>query len=270
MNKNLFEKFTSKILTTGPFMQVILIVICNNVHYYSSKDPDYTILFTLINLLGAISLASWLYSIAYVANFHIEEKGKVFNKLKLLEICIIGSFILEVCDLILGLETERVDLGGINFSYKEPFIFSFLYLVSGLYSLVYISKILIYAETHKDVGFSGYYKTGLLLIFPIIGIWLINARLEKLKFIEIIEKKNTEDEISKEYDPNKILDAINDEKTLTKIEYKCKEGIIAIYQEYKYPNSGEKVFLNNKKAADGKYKIGFMNNLTVCDGRVKL
>ncbi len=270
MNKFLFEKFTSKILTTGPILQFILIVVCNNVHYYSSNDPDYTLLFILINLIGVIATSAWYYSIAYVANFHINEKGKVFNHLKLLEICIISSFILKVCDMFLGLETATINLSGINFTYKEPFIFSFLYLTSGIYSLIYISKILIYSETHKDVGFSGYYKTALLLIFPIIGIWLIKSRLEKLKFSEIIDENDTKEVNPIEYDPNKIIDAITDEKTLTKTEYKCNEGVIAIYQEYTNPNNGEKVFLNNKRAADGKYKIGFMNYITVKDGCIKL
>lgn len=71
-----------------------------------------------------------------------------------------------------------------------------------------------------------------------------------------------------EFDREKYMETINSERTLTKIEYKCKEGILAIYQEYPQPNIGEKAFLNNKKAGNGKYKIGFMSCITVEDGRV--
>jgi len=48
--------------------------------------------------------------------------------------------------------------------------------------------------------------------------------------------------------------------------YKCQEGNLVIEQELHNPNIGEKVFLDNKPAPSGRYKIGFMSYLEVEDG----
>ena len=51
--------------------------------------------------------------------------------------------------------------------------------------------------------------------------------------------------------------------------YKCNKGVLIIQQEFYQPNKGEQAFLNNEKAPDGKYKIGFMNFIVIENGRVK-
>lgn len=267
MNKTFFEKFASKILKAGPFVQLILIVIFNNVHYYSINDRSYTNLFKLINFIGVIALGMWFYSIAYVANFHIVEKEKVFPKLQLMELCIVVYFFLGSGMIFFDLPQEKINLGSTNVSYSEPFFVALIYFLSGVFSIVYVSKILIYAETHQDVEFKGYYKTALLLIFPIVGIWMIDGRLKRLKYIENFEQEIPE-ETNEEFDANKAMNAITDDITLNKVEYKCKEGILAVYQQFHYPNKGEKAFLNNTKAPDGKYKIGLMNYITISEGRI--
>ena len=61
-------------------------------------------------------------------------------------------------------------------------------------------------------------------------------------------------------------------KSLKKwISYKVPEGLleVEIYPRNKYPWNGDKVKLNSMMAADGKYKIGFMNYLVVEKGHVK-
>lgn len=51
----------------------------------------------------------------------------------------------------------------------------------------------------------------------------------------------------------------------TKIVYTDK-GIIQIELEFGIPSLNNKVFQNNLPAKDGKYKLGFMNNILVKDG----
>ncbi len=59
------------------------------------------------------------------------------------------------------------------------------------------------------------------------------------------------------------------EVVTTRYTYKCQEGELVIEQEYYQPNKGELAFLNGLKAPDGKYKVGFMNCITIENGRVK-
>jgi hypothetical protein len=270
LNKTIYDNFTSKILVAGPILQFLLIVVCNNVHYYSSSDPDSTLLFSLINLVGIVAYSSWLYSIAYVANFHIERKELNFKKLRLLEICIVVCFFLEIALTLFHFPKAMVNLDFMYFTYSEPFLLSLVYFISGLFSIIYVSKILIFAETHAEVDFSGYYKTALFLFFPFIGIWLIDKRLDRLKLLKKPVSGRDEESTDSEpaFNAAKLTEAAESEATLTKVEYACNEGILAIYQEHQNPNIGEKTFLNNKRAADGKYKIGFMNHVSVFDGKV--
>ncbi len=58
-----------------------------------------------------------------------------------------------------------------------------------------------------------------------------------------------------------------EEKTL--VDYHYNNNTIIIKQQFYNPNKGEFVFLNNTMAPDGKYKLGFMNFVTVKDGKVK-
>ncbi|MES2763132.1 MAG: hypothetical protein V4677_13045 [Bacteroidota bacterium] len=51
--------------------------------------------------------------------------------------------------------------------------------------------------------------------------------------------------------------------------YKCEDGILSIDQEFQNPNLGEKVFLNDKPAPFGKYKLGFMSYIFVDNGIIE-
>lgn len=52
----------------------------------------------------------------------------------------------------------------------------------------------------------------------------------------------------------------------TQRTYKCEVGNLVIDQEFHSPNVGEKVFLDNKPAPDGIYKVGFMASIEVENG----
>lgn len=50
--------------------------------------------------------------------------------------------------------------------------------------------------------------------------------------------------------------------------YQVKEGELYIKQEFTNPNKGEYVYLNGNKAPNGSYKLGFMNYITVENGKI--
>ncbi len=58
-------------------------------------------------------------------------------------------------------------------------------------------------------------------------------------------------------------------KDFVKKYYFVKEGELIIQQEFTQINRNEFVFLNDIKAPNGKYKLGFMNYIVVENGKIK-
>lgn len=76
-----------------------------------------------------------------------------------------------------------------------------------------------------------------------------------------VELKNEEESKNNEPEPHVI--------TYTKHTYTCEDGILTIEQEFQNPNIGEKVFLIDKPAPFGKYKLGFMSHIFVDNGIIE-
>ncbi|MBP7810393.1 MAG: hypothetical protein KA163_13955 [Bacteroidia bacterium] len=95
-----------------------------------------------------------------------------------------------------------------------------------------------------------------------ITINAIQKKQEKIETLksEIEELKETLEETTKKTD--QII------KKYTLKDYQCSGGVLTIEQEYEMPNVGEKALFNGKSAPDGKYKIGFLQNIIVKDGKV--
>ena len=76
---------------------------------------------------------------------------------------------------------------------------------------------------------------------------------------------------SPEYRELERKEVLRDKKSqeFEKKYYKIKEGDLYIKQEFTNPNIGEYVFLNQVKAPNDKYKLGFMNYITVENNKIK-
>jgi hypothetical protein len=99
---------------------------------------------------------------------------------------------------------------------------------------------------------------------------LIALVLYYLKMKDIQKKWNNEEEaidpVSEKAEPEAQIEKVVSYKKHT---YKCEDGILTIEQEFQNPNIGEKVFLNEKPAPFGKYKIGFMSHIFVDNGVIE-
>lgn len=65
------------------------------------------------------------------------------------------------------------------------------------------------------------------------------------------------------------IDVPQKEISYKKYSYQCDDGAITIEQEFQNPNIGERVFLNDKPAPFGKYKLGFMSHIFVDSGIIQ-
>jgi len=58
-------------------------------------------------------------------------------------------------------------------------------------------------------------------------------------------------------------------KVIAKKSYETNKGLITVEEDHNYSYSkGDFVFQNNEAAPDGKYRLGFMRNITVSNGRI--
>lgn len=68
---------------------------------------------------------------------------------------------------------------------------------------------------------------------------------------------------------NNEKDYLNRGREFDKVYYTVNEGEFAIQQEFTQINKNEFAFLNGVEAPSGKYKLGFMNYITVENGKIK-
>ena len=109
-----------------------------------------------------------------------------------------------------------------------------------------------YYDKHKNIRSVTYYENGMLSDFgddEIIEYSINSPEYRELERKEVLRDKKAQ-EFEKKY-------------------YKIKEGDLYIKQEFTNPNIGEYVFLNQVKAPNDKYKLGFMNYITVENNKIK-
>ena len=121
---------------------------------------------------------------------------------------------------------------------------------------------------------------GLFFLLRNINLWYfrINDGIERMdKQIELLEQiKNHLLNVPgnvKELPKTENIETLKEEPviriiTYTKHTYKCDAGELIIEQEYQNPNNGEAAYLNGKPAPTGKYKIGFLQTISILDGKV--
>lgn len=84
--------------------------------------------------------------------------------------------------------------------------------------------------------------------------------------VEYREITLVEDKIIEVSELEPILEIKVADVGYTQIKYKVSEGELIIEQQYHNPNLGEKAFLNNKTAPNGRYKIGRFHTVEIYNG----
>jgi hypothetical protein len=104
------------------------------------------------------------------------------------------------------------------------------------------------------------FRLELIGLFPYL-FKMREIRNEWNDVLQIVVEKS-EDEKMEEEPTEKVT-------IYTTHTYTCEDGTLTIEQEFQNPNIGEKVFINDKPASFGKYKLGFMSHIFVNDGVIE-
>jgi hypothetical protein len=170
--------------------RIILFILFSMLTFsmYSSNDPSQAHLTSIVNYIGGISFLLWLLSISYKTNQKLLLQS---IKFKTFLFFILGLFlILSSILLMFFLSNDNITLAGksenlsYNITYTRPLIVSIvlvLVLIVGIItSILTTAKLLVCAESGKNVSFRIYFPTFWLLVFPWIGLWFIMPRIKRI------------------------------------------------------------------------------------------
>ena len=155
------------------------------VNSYDSTDPSPENITTIINLIGQISLISWIYAIASKSDKTLVKKElRLFRYFKI-------SYLIMVVSFILLFVMEYIDPATVatESDFERGESFTYIRIVYGLLSLLIVcmisvwrltAKLLVSAENGQEKSFGDYYKTFFFLLFSWIGVWFIHPRAKKL------------------------------------------------------------------------------------------
>ena len=98
----------------------------------------------------------------------------------------------------------------------------------------------------------------------LIGVLFVQPTIKR-----IFENKKYKKKTVVDYETTTVETEVqNANITYTEHKYKCDYGELIINQEFQNPNVGETAFLNGEIAPTGKYKIGFLQSVSIIDGKI--
>ena len=160
-----------KILNFKHWQLFILIVLTGA---WTSPSP----LQEIIRFIGLTTFLIWIYAIGIYGQIKLDSLKLPTLKTKLFKINIIAFPILLI---ILGLIAPERNYGT-EFSLLEIVLIPFgLYMFYALfYCIIFACRTLSMIELKKEVNFSDYLGNFFLMLFLIIGIWILQPKITKL------------------------------------------------------------------------------------------
>jgi hypothetical protein len=179
----IIDNFSRKFLTYSRFTLFLLFALAS-FDWYDSNDPTKSHIASIVNWIGCISFAAWVYAIGHKAN----DKLKQYN----IELIIFRFFNLSFV-IMLGciLSMYFLSKGSVHYSdsgstvayhvtYSKPGWIALVFVSALIFTLTIAAKTLVSAEQKREVDFGDYVKTLLMFVFLWIGLWFIQPRVQKL------------------------------------------------------------------------------------------
>ena len=169
------------------FSVIFIFSLLTIFNWSSSTDSTPENVTLVLNSIGQIGLAIWIYAVANKSNILLIKKGLLTSAFKqfqisylvmIVSLCLL--FVMNFIDPEMVLTLSDIDRGE-AFTYKR-IIYGLLFswIMSEVFVARAVAKLLESAEHGTDRSINEYYKTFLLLLLPWIGIWFIHPRAQKL------------------------------------------------------------------------------------------
>jgi hypothetical protein len=153
----------------------LLIVICGA---WVSPSP----LKEIINSVSIITLLSWIYSIGVYGQDRIAELGLKTMNLKLFKTNLIIVSILCFIGLVYSAITKETSEVTNTFGVMDIIVSVVgLYFVSAFFqAIIFACKTIAKVEYRREVSFSDYFDYFFLMICFVIGIWILQPKVNRL------------------------------------------------------------------------------------------
>jgi len=166
---------------------IFIFALISTFNWSSSTDSTPENVTLVLNSLGQIGLAIWIYAVANKSNNIMIKKGlstNAFKKFQISYLVMIASlcllFVMNFIDPEMVLTQSDIERGE-AFTYKRIIYGLFFSLIAAeVFVAKGAAKLLESAEHGANRSINEYYKTFLLLLLPWIGIWFVHPKAQKL------------------------------------------------------------------------------------------
>jgi hypothetical protein len=160
-------------LTLKHWQLFLLIVICGA---WVSPSP----LREIINGISFITCFCWIFAIGKYGDLRIKELGiKPLNvRLFTFNLVLIAIFF---AILLIQSVSPFIPVSDTFTIWQIPFDLLLLYfVVAAIQTLLFACKTMVTIESRREVSFSNYFPTFLLMLFLFIGVWIIQPRVYRI------------------------------------------------------------------------------------------
>lgn len=160
--------------------KLFLIFIGMYSNFYNSNNLTVGDISLIIRMASYCIYHLWLYTILSNSYDRVLENDKIQNFTPLNQYKL-GLGISIVAMFLMSIESQQVSYNSLSLQiiYSEPVEYAIMYLMGMLLLISITAKSLVMVEKKREIAFNDYYKTMFLLLFPFIGVWVIQPKIQK-------------------------------------------------------------------------------------------
>ncbi len=181
--ENTLYNLTSGLIKMNRIVLFLLIAFPITLRFYSSPFDDYIIFNKLIASIGGICLVGWIFAIGHKSKEILISQGINIEQLKYFIWSILLITISYFFITFLSTEVNAVN-NGVHIKYISPIILPITLIISICTTILLSAKALVSVELNREATFGEYFNTSLLMVFALIGLWILQPRIKRIHTIK--------------------------------------------------------------------------------------
>ncbi len=160
---------------------LFLLIACPiSIGIYSTGNDSMSIANSILKNVGGFFLLSWCIGISLISKEQLKRNNINLNEFNFLVGAIFILIASQMFLLFTGNHLEHYNVGIINLTKPTNIIPQLLSTLAFVFIIITSAKALVSAEQNKEVALKEYFKTFLLIVFSIFGLWSVQPRIQKI------------------------------------------------------------------------------------------
>ena len=160
---------------------LFLLIACPiSIGIYSPGNDSLAIANSILKSVGGFFLLSWCIGISLTSKEQLKRNNINLNEFNFLVGAIFIVIASQMFLLFTGNHSEQFNIGTIKFTKPTNIFPPLLSALAFVFIFITSAKALVSAEQNKEVTFSEYFKTFLLIVFSFFGLWSVQPRIQKI------------------------------------------------------------------------------------------